>query len=274
MDQKPRMPTIYLSHGAGPCFFVDRLPGFPERFWDNLRAYLQSIPSRIGRKPRAVVVISAHWECLKPTLHFAEQYQLLYDYYGFPADAYSLKYSASGEPEVAANLQALLERAGIECGVEHSRGLDHGVFVPLKLIYPEADVPVVQISLVKSLDAKVHLAMGRAIESIRDEDVLIVGSGSSYHNLSSFFSQHPLANKRAEQFDDWLEKVVRDPEEFRNEQLLRWSQAPGAVECHPRSEHLMPLLVVAGAAGADVGRNVYREKLFGKVLSAFHFGNA
>lgn len=267
-----RLPTLYLPHGGGPCFFMPPTPLFPAGTWDKLAAYLRGIDAELGQRPRAVLVISAHWECPVPTVLNAEQYQLLFDYHGFPEETYRLTYPAKGSATVAARVRELLQQAGIQTEEEDERGLDHGVFVPFKLIYPAADMPIVQLSLQHNLDPAQHLAMGRALMPLRDEGVLIAGSGNSYHNLREFFSCKPQAAAASAEFDTWLGAAVQAAPAQRERLLTDWRTAPGAAACHPRSEHLLPLMVVAGAAGDDMGTISYREQMFGKMFSGFRFG--
>ncbi len=267
-----RLPTLYIPHGGGPCFFMPPTPMFPAGTWDKLAAYLRGIDAALGQRPRAVLVISGHWECPVPTVLNAEHYSLLFDYYGFPEETYRLTYPASGSTTVAARVRELLQQAGIHTEQEDERGLDHGVFVPFKLIYPEADVPIVQLSLQHNLDAAEHLAMGRALQPLRDEGVLIVGSGNSYHNLREFFSASAAAGEASAQFDAWLGAAVQATPAERERLLTNWHTAPGAAASHPRSEHLLPLMVVAGAAGDDVGKISYHEQMFGKLFSGVQFG--
>ncbi|KAF0205049.1 MAG: hypothetical protein FD173_1311 [Gallionellaceae bacterium] len=274
MSAAPRLPAIYIPHGGGPCFFMDPMPGFPPTLWDGMAAFLRGIPASIGSRPKAVLVISAHWECAEPTLLASEKYSLLYDYYGFPEHTYRLIYPAVGAPAVGERVQALFAQAGISSRTEDQRGLDHGVFIPFKLIYPDADVPIVQLSLCSDLDPARHLAIGRALAPLRDEGVLIVGSGLSYHNLRDFFSPDAAANQASAQFDAWLGNAISAAPADRELMLRHWHEAPGARACHPRSEHLLPLMVVAGAANTDVGHISYREELLGKIMSAYQFGLA
>ena len=267
-----RLPTLFIPHGGGPCFFMEPPPGFPAGLWDNLAAYLRGIPAAIGQRPRAVLVISGHWECAAPTVLMAEQHTLLFDYYGFPDHTYRLTYPAHGSISVAARVRELLGQAGIYADAEHQRGLDHGVFVPFKLIYPNADVPIVQLSLKHNLDAAEHMAIGHALRPLRDEGVLVVGSGNSYHNLREFFSTKATASEASEQFDAWLSAAIRASSAERERLLSGWTEAPGALDCHPRSEHLIPLMVAAGAAGEDAGKITYHEQMFGKTFSGVQFG--
>jgi aromatic ring-opening dioxygenase catalytic subunit (LigB family) len=267
-----RLPTLFIPHGGGPCFFMDPPPSAPQ-LWDRLAAYLRGIDASLGQRPRAVLVISAHWEAARPTVNAATQPPLLFDYYGFPEQTYRLSYPAAGSPALARRVRELLGNAGIESDSDGERGLDHGVFVPFLLVYPQADVPIVQLSLQAGLDPQAHLALGRALAPLRDEGVLIVGSGMSYHNLREFFSGGDAAMQAAERFDAALSAAVEEavPAQ-RDARLAAWKQMPDALVAHPRAEHLLPLMVAAGAAGSDPGRRVYHDHLFGKALSAFQFG--
>jgi aromatic ring-opening dioxygenase catalytic subunit (LigB family) len=237
-----------------------------------MAAFLRGIPNMIGSSPKAVLVISAHWECAEPTVLALEKYSLLYDYYGFPEHTYRLTYPASGSAELGDRVQSLLKQSGLTSSEEHERGLDHGVFIPFKLIYPDADVPIVQLSLRSDLDPAAHIAIGHALSPLRDEGVLIVGSGLSYHNLREFFAPSASANQASADFDTWLSKAVCAEPAERERLLTNWESAPGARACHPRSEHLLPLMVVAGAADKDAGHICYHELLLGKANSAYQFG--
>ena len=268
-----RMPTLYIPHGGGPCFFMDVPPGMPADMWDRMGDYLRNIAPSLEAKPKAVLVISAHWETPRPTLNTARQPSLLFDYYGFPEHTYHLTYPVAGSPELAARVRELLDDAGFESGTDDQRGLDHGVFVPFKLIYPDADIPIVEMSLQQGLDPAEHLAIGRALAPLRDEGVLIVGSGMSFHNLRTLLAGDGYGDDAAEAFDTWLtEAATASDAETRDRLLTAWNEAPGARASHPREEHLLPLMVAAGAAGEDRGRRTYSEKLLGKALSGFQFG--
>jgi aromatic ring-opening dioxygenase catalytic subunit (LigB family) len=167
-------------------------------------------------------------------------------------------------------VQELLGAAGFQTATDAQRGYDHGTFVPLKLTYPDADVPTVQLSLVQGLDPEVHLAMGRALAPLRDEGVLILGSGMSYHNLGELRSGGALGASVA--FDGWLKDAATADPETRARRLGEWASAPSARRAHPREEHLLPLMVVAGAAGRDTGRVTWSEDWMGARISAFQFG--
>ena len=267
-----RLPTIYIPHGGGPCFFMDPPPDAPH-LWDSMAAYLRGIAASVATRPKAILAISAHWEATHPTVNCGAQPDMLFDYYGFPEHTYRLAYPAPGSPMLAARARALLGAAGIPTGEDATRGYDHGVFVPFLLMYPDADVPIVQFSLQAGLDPAAHLAIGRALAPLRAEGVLIVGSGMSYHNLRAFFAPDPPALQGSERFDAALTRAVEatDPD-VRDAQLVAWKQLPDALACHPRAEHLLPLMVVAGAGAGDHGRRTYNDRVFGKAVSAFQFG--
>lgn len=251
---------------------MDPPPAAPT-LWDALAAYLGSIDTALPQRPRAILVISGHWETPRPTVNAGLQPPMLFDYQGFPEHTYRLEYPAPGSPALATRVRDLLGLAGIESEEDTSRGFDHGVFVPFLLAFPKADIPVVQMSLRADLDPATHLAIGRALAPLRDEGVLIVGSGMSYHNLREFFSSRPETIESATRFDGALTRAVEqaDPVE-RDAQLAAWDRMPDAPAAHPRAEHLLPLMVAAGAAGVDRGQRVFHDQLFGKPLSAFQFG--
>jgi aromatic ring-opening dioxygenase catalytic subunit (LigB family) len=262
------MPVAFIPHGGGPWPFVDIGLGDPAEL-DALALYLRSVRTLPRTPPRALLVVSAHWEERVPTVMTSPGPPILYDYYGFPPEAYRITWPAPGQPGLAARVRTLLQGAGFETAEDPKRGFDHGTFVPLKLTYPDADVPTVQLSLVHSLDPREHMALGRALAPLRDEGVLIVGSGMSFHNLRTF--RDGSGRAASEAFDRWLsETAVLDPSE-RDRRLLGWEQAPSARAAHPREEHLLPLMVVAGAAGADRGTVAYSGLFVGNRVSAYHF---
>ena len=265
-----RTPCFYIPHGGGPCFFMDWTMG-PADTWDRMGDWLKDMSKAVGPKPDAIVVISAHWEEPEFTVSTSAHPPLLFDYYGFPEHTYRLRYDAPGSPSLAQEVRDLLTAAGIELRSDAERGLDHGVFIPFMLIYPDADIPIVQLSLKTGLDPEEHIAVGRALASLRDRNVLIVGSGMSYHNMAAFMRGLPPTGSVA--FDDWLTDLVvnRDPIR-RNENLAHWTEAPAARDAHPREEHLIPLMVVAGAAGKDAGLRTYCDRVMGSAISAYQFG--
>ncbi|HVR60713.1 MAG TPA: class III extradiol ring-cleavage dioxygenase [Polyangia bacterium] len=263
-----RMPVVYIPHGGGPWPFVDL--GFDRAEMDNLATYLRSLAALPRTAPKAILAVSAHWEEAVPTVMTAAHPPMLYDYYGFPPAAYQLTWPAPGSPALAARVQELLEAGGIASGRDPGRGFDHGTFVPLKLTYPEADLPTVQLSLKHGLDPREHIAVGRALAPLRDEGVFIVGSGMSYHNLREFRS--PRAAGVAAQFDGWLNQAATADPRQRDDRLIDWADAPSARAAHPREEHLLPLMVAAGAAGDDRGVAGFVGNVMGARVSAYHFG--
>jgi aromatic ring-opening dioxygenase catalytic subunit (LigB family) len=263
------LPTLYLPHGGGPCFFMDWPPGLAGA-WDPLAAWLRGIAASLPAAPRAIVVVSAHWEAPRPTVTARADPPLIYDYSGFPAHTYALRYAAPGAPEVAARVQSLLRGAGIPAAADEQRGFDHGVFVPFLLLAPNADIPIVQLSLVEGLDPAAHLAIGRALEPLRHEGVLLVGSGMSYHNLGAFM--RPGASPGAESFDTWLHETLTADGDARQARLSAWERAPSARLAHPREEHLLPLMVAAGAAPSDPGARTFHDRIWGTPISGYQFG--
>ena len=264
-----RLPTYFIPHGGGPCFFTDPPPSWPRDPWDRMAAFLRGLAADVGARPRAVLIVSGHWEADRPSVNTHPAPPLLYDYNGFPAHTYRLSYPASGAPDLAAEVRTLLAEAGVATDAEAGRGLDHGVFVPLLLVYPEADVPVLQLSLQRRLDPAEHLAIGRALAPLREAGVLIVGSGMSYHNLPHMMTGR--GDETAEAFDAWLNAAVTDPA-GRDGALTIWREAPGALAAHPTPEHLLPLMVAAGAAAGEPATRVYAAHVLGKAQSGFRFG--
>lgn len=263
-------PSIYFPHGGGPCFFMDPPPEEPAR-WIAMGNYLRDLPSMLPKRPDALLVISAHWECARPTVLATPQPGLLFDYSNFPPHTYELTYPAPVAVDLIAKVRALLSDAGIESAEEHARGYDHGVFVPLKVSFPDADIPILQLSLQTGLDPARHIAIGKALNSLRAQNILVVGSGLSFHNLPGLFD--PNMAGPATDFDNWLtETLCGVPADERAARLTRWSQAPSARLCHPREEHLLPLMVAVGAAGNDKGHHAFSGKIWGKAVSAYHFG--
>jgi aromatic ring-opening dioxygenase catalytic subunit (LigB family) len=262
------LPTYFISHGGGPWPWLrTEMPGM-----DLLAASLQAIPQQIGVTPQAILVISGHWEEQDFTVMSSAAPPMLYDYSGFPQHTYHIKYSAPGAPQVAHHVQELLAQAGFSTKSDPVRGFDHGVFAPLFVAYPEANVPILQLSMRSDYDPAVHLAVGRAIAPLRDEGVLIIGSGLSYHNLREFGQK---GREASHQFDEWLTNVVCNSKSAaRNNDLIHWSQAPSARQAHPQEDHLVPLFVAAGAAEAEPGQRTYHEESFfgGITVSSFRFG--
>ncbi|RRJ83389.1 DODA-type extradiol aromatic ring-opening family dioxygenase [Aestuariirhabdus litorea] len=258
--------VLYLAHGGGP------LPLLGDEGHREMVATLASIRERLER-PSLILVISAHWETPVATLTAGAAPPLLYDYYGFPPEAYRLQYPAPGAPEWAARLQAQLAEAGVEVALDRQRGFDHGFFVPLSLLYPEADIPCLQLSLLDSLDPRRHIelgrALGRALAAIDPPNVLVVGSGMSFHNMRAFFASPSEADRaQNHDFERWLRETCSDPalsEAERAERLEQWVEAPGARYCHPREEHLLPLQLCYGVAGRAASECFELEVLNKKV---------
>ncbi|MDC0712558.1 class III extradiol ring-cleavage dioxygenase [Stigmatella sp. ncwal1] len=266
---KDRMPVVFLPHGGGPWPFVEM--GIRDQAgFDALVGYLQSVRQLPKLPPKALLVISAHWEEDVPTVMTSERPPILYDYYGFPPESYEITWPAPGQPQVAARVQELLASAGFKTAADSTRGFDHGTFIPLKLTYPAAEIPTVQLSLKRGLDPEEHLAMGRALAPLRDEGIFIVGSGMTFHDLRTMFTRSALGI--SETFDAWLrETATLEPKE-RDARLAQWTRAPGARQAHPREEHLLPLMVIAGAAGEERATVPYSSTFMGVRLSAYHFG--
>ncbi len=265
-------PTWFIPHGGGPCFFMDwRQMGGPADTWDKMAAWLRGLADTLPAKPKAIVVISGHWEEAVFTASTAAAPAMIYDYTGFPPHTYELQYPAPGAPEVAARIVELLQGAGLAAETSPSRGFDHGIFIPLLLIFPDADIPVVPLSLTRDLDPEAHLKAGQALQALREEGVLIIGSGMSYHNMRAF--RTPAATAPSEAFDRWLTDTIGDEDaESRWHGLAHWAEAPAARNAHPREEHLLPLMVAAGAAGDAPGVRVFSDVAMEAHLSGFRFG--
>ncbi len=258
-----RLATYFVSHGGGPWPWIDDMA----ETYAAMHSSLAAMPSELAVTPRAILCVSAHWEGAAFTVQTGANPPMLYDYGGFPEHTYRVQYGAAGSPTLAARATELLAGADLPVADDSRRGYDHGCFVPLYVAWPNADIPVVQLSLHQSLDPALHLAAGRALAPLRDEGVLIVGSGFSFHNLRTFFS--PAAGPTSQEFDAWLADAVlnHDPAE-RTERLMRWESAPSARAAHPREEHLLPLMVAVGAAESEPARRVYDDQLFGYIRSA------
>jgi aromatic ring-opening dioxygenase catalytic subunit (LigB family) len=266
-----RLPTYFVSHGGGPW------PWMKEQYhgtYDKLEASLAGIRRQLGVRPKAVLVVTGHWEEREFMVSSGAAPGMIYDYGGFPAHTYQISYPAPGEPRLAQQVAGLLGGAGLEAALDPMRGFDHGTFSMLYPIYPQADMPVVQLSIRHDLDPAAHMAAGRALAPLRGEGVLIVGSGLSFHNLRQFGPGGRLASHR---FDEWLQYVLLEltPEQ-RTTALLHWSEAPYARMAHPREDHLVPLMVALGAAEGEPAACVYHEdEFFGSLaVSSFRFGEA
>ncbi|MBN3925987.1 class III extradiol ring-cleavage dioxygenase [Nostoc sp. NMS4] len=264
-------PTYFVSHGGGPWPYMKDQFG---QMFAQLKTSLQDMPRQLGVTPKAVLVISGHWEEKDFTVSASPNPPMIYDYSGFPAHTYQVKYSAPGSPELALRVQSLIQGAGHSVRLDCDRGFDHGTFTVMYPMYPEAQIPVVQLSLKQGYDPKLHLQVGQALAPLRKEGVLIIGSGLSYHNLRNFGQNGAEASKH---FDDWLQKtLVQSEPRQRVDKLIHWAKAPAARLAHPQEDHLLPLMVAVGAAQYDAGVCVYhQEDIFGGIVaSSFCFGKA
>jgi aromatic ring-opening dioxygenase catalytic subunit (LigB family) len=251
--------TIYFSHGGGP------LPVLGDASHQAMVSFMQNLPRQL-EKPNAVLVISAHWEESLPTVIASEHPPLFYDYYGFPQQAYEITYPAPGNPELAQKISNMLNRDGIESKKDNNRGFDHGLFIPLKMMYPNADIPMTQLSLVKGLDPKVHIEIGKSLRKIAKENILIIGSGFSFHNMKAFdWKGRNVRDPMNEYFQDWLIDVCTGnyTQTEREEKFIEWEAAPYARYCHPREEHLLPIHVCFGIA-EDKGKKIFDDYILGK----------
>ena len=263
-----RQSAIFIPHGGGPCFFMDWTWG-PADTWHKTQRFLEGLAATLPAPPKAILVVSGHWEEAVFTASAAAEPRLIFDYSGFPEHTYRLTWPAPGEPELAKRVADLLTEAGLPSGLSANRGFDHGVFVPLKVAFPAAQIPIVTLSLAASLDPSLHLAAGRALAPLRNEGVLIVGSGMSFHNLRGYM--RPETPERAQAFDTWLTKAVESPATERDVLLAGWRAAPFAVHAHPREEHLIPLMVAAGAGGEAPGERIFSDDPMGAAISAYRF---
>jgi len=249
------LPTLFISHGA-PSILFDQGPA---------RDFLSSLGS-ILPQPRAILCISAHWTTPAPQVTSCEAPSMIYDFGGFSEDLYRIIYPAPGSSRLASQVVELLQAQGVDAAADSTRGLDHGAWVPLKLIYPLADIPVVQLSVQPRLSPQHHLELGRALRNLRQEGVLILASGSATHNLRDFFGRaiDSPPPEYVAAFDGWLQKKI---EQNDREALLDYLlAAPHAQANHPTSEHLLPLFVALGAG--DTGRLLHRSYTYGVISMA------
>lgn len=264
-------PILFIPHGGGP------LPLLGDPGHAGLNSFLSDVAQSLT-SPKAILVISAHWEETTATVSSATQPELIYDYYGFPDAAYNITYAAPGEPQLARRIIELLNNAGIEAKSDPDRGFDHGTFVPLKIMFPSASIPVVQLSLLDSLDPDRHIAIGNAIGCLAEEDVLILGSGMSFHNMQVFMQRNKTTSTESELFDQWLNDTLANPRPNKLEKrqaLVAWATAPKARFSHPREEHLLPLHVCFGAAetAGYSASNVFNQPLLGARVSGILWEN-
>ena len=259
--------VLYIPHGGGP------IPLMPASSQGKLTLFLQSLTQRL-QKPDAIVVLSAHWEAEPVSVTAASSPELYFDYYGFPPETYEYQYPCAGHPELARTLVDELQGNGVNAVLDEQRGLDHGVFVPLLLMYPQADIPVIQLSLHPGLDAQFHLQLGAALRGLSADNVLWLGSGYSFHNMKALMSKRddtPDALNIA--FEDWLSETLSDPkltDTARDQRMVEWKTAPGALYCHPREEHLLPLHICLGL-GNGQAVNWFDDQVGGFRSSAWYW---
>lgn len=262
-----RLPTIYVTHGA-PTLILDDCPAR-----DFLGALGQTLP-----RPKAVLCVSAHWEAARAAVSAAPKPETIHDFYGFPSPLCEQRYPAPGAPTLAGRVAGLLHEAGVSCVVDPVHGLDHGAWVPLKLMFPEADIPVFQLSVQTPLGPEHHIALGKALAPLREEGVLILGSGSATHNLADFRGIRRLdepPRPYVKPFDDWLVKTVEAGDE---KALADYRRAPEGARNHPSPEHFLPIFVPFGAAlaaGEGKGTTLHRSVTYGIIaMTAFAWGMA
>lgn len=265
-----RFPTLYLSHGGGPWSYMD---GAFRKLFAALEDSLKRLPAQLDQTPRAVLVVSAHWDEPRFAVTVSARPRMEYDFSGFPEELYHIVYPAPGAPELARRAQALIQGAGLSSYSDRERGIDHGAYTILHVTYPEPKIPVFQVSLRSDYDPESHLKLGRALAPLRDEGVLIVGSGMSYHNLPELQSGRPVNGSGP--FDRWLTQTLVDSASHQRwQRLVDWESAPFAREAHPHEEHLLPLHVAVGAAEHDEAQIVYHEDDFSGsfAVSSYRFG--
>jgi 4,5-DOPA dioxygenase extradiol len=259
-----RAQIVYFSHGGGP------LPILGDPGHKAMIDFMTRLPSRL-RKPDLVLVVSAHWEEHAATLLGAPRPPMFYDYYGFPARAYEITYPAPGSPAAAARISALLAEHRIPTAIDSQRGFDHGLFIPLKMMYPDADIPCLQLSLLRGLSPSAHVALGKALRGLNGDNILVIGSGFSFHNMRAFSWQPDGAPDAAnDAFQDWLIGVCTGPlaQSEREQRLIEWEETPSARYCHPREEHLLPVHVCAGMASRPA-ELIFDDQILGKRSVAF-----
>lgn len=255
--------VVYFSHGGGP------LPLLGDPGHKAMIDFMNVLPEQLIL-PDLILVISAHWEESVPTLLGSPNPPMFYDYYGFPSETYKVQYPAPGAPDKASQIARMLSDAGIPAQINPSRGYDHGHFIPLLLMYPQANIPTLQLSLIRGLDPEQHLQLGEALRALLNENALVIGSGFSFHNMSAFsWRSNGKPDPANNAFQDWLIEANTKPSYVATRNaLLNWEQAPSARYCHPREEHLLPLLVCAGLAQAPA-QVIFDDQILGKRGLAF-----
>jgi len=255
---------VYFSHGGGA------LPILGDPGHKAMVDFMTQLPTQL-KKPDIILVISAHWEESAATLLGAATPGMFYDYYGFPTQAYDITYPAPGSPEYAQQIFKLFENNGIPTRIDPQRGFDHGLFIPLKLMYPQADIPCLQLSLLRGLNPEAHLVLGKALRGLKNLNILVIGSGFSFHNMRAFSWQENGAPDPAnDAFQNWLIEgcTAPLPQPEREQRLIEWEKAPSARYCHPREEHLLPLHVCLGMADKPA-ELIFDDRILGKRSIAF-----
>ncbi|UWP94930.1 dioxygenase [Aliiroseovarius crassostreae] len=262
-----RQPTYFISHGGGPWPWIPRM----RQMFATLERSLAAMPSKLPERPKAVLMISGHWESNGFDVMSSAAPPMVYDYSGFPPETYEITYPAPGDPDLAQRTQDLIRAAGLPSALNAAQGFDHGVFAPMAVMYPKADMPTYQVSLNRTYDPAQHMALGRALAPLRDEGVLIVGSGLSYHNLRLM---GPEARIPSTEFDAWLNTAMMLSPDKRRAAILNWETAPSARIAHKEEDHLVPLFAALGAAEEDPASVRYHEEgIFGGVTAtSFRFG--
>lgn len=259
-------PTYFISHGGGPWPWMEYRPGI-----DKLAAFLEKLPKTFKEVPKAILVISGHWEEEQFSVMTSEHPPMVYDYYGFLEHTYHIKYPAPGSPEIADRVKELLKASGIKIQESATQGFDHGAFTTVYPMYPKAQIPMLQLSLKSGYSPQDHFEVGRALAPLREEGVVIIGSGLSYHNLRF----PPDAREHSEAFEAWLFQVLtREKGSERLEDIANWERAPFARAVHPQEDHFAPLFVALGAAESEEGTRIFDEVLFNRILaSSYQFGS-
>jgi aromatic ring-opening dioxygenase catalytic subunit (LigB family) len=260
------LPTFFVAHGGGP------LPLMGEEPADFLTSFPRNLTLEEKNMVKTILIVSAHWEENRFTVSSSPKPSMLFDYYGFPPKTYEYKYNAPGNPILARKIQDLLKIHNIECNLDENRGFDHATFVPLILGFPEGKIPVVQISIKSDFDPLDHIILGEVLAEIRNE-VLIIGSGFSFHNLPLFMSgMDSKATAKSEKFDKWLRSAILDNKwEDTKKMLLEWKKAPEALFAQPREDHFLPLLVVFGASKNCKPISILDTHIYNAKVSSFMF---
>ena len=263
-NSENKAKIVYFSHGGGP------LPILGDPSHKAMVDFMIKLPGQLP-KPEAILVISAHWEERTATLLGAQNPAMFYDYYGFPEEAYAITYPAPGSPTLAEKIAGYLTENNIPARLDTQRGFDHGLFIPLKLMYPQADIPSLQLSLLRGLNPGAHIALGKALRGLMDENILVIGSGFSFHNMGAFEWEGPGRPDPAnDAFQNWLIETCTGPlpQPERERRLIEWEKAPSARYCHPREEHLLPVHVCLGMADKPA-KLIFDDKILGKRSVAF-----